>query len=159
MMNLFKSGDMQRAAIGAFGIGAFAAGISTYAVLKTFGISVHIVEGPSMRPTFNPSGSFLPDIVLVKQEDQTNIPNIPKSSVICIKHPKRDKGYLIKRLTAHQNEPMDRNIKIPENHCLVTSDAGAGYLDSTSYLGPIPYSQVVGKVSYIILPPNRAKKL
>ena len=145
-------------------------GASSYLLLKTGGYTIRRVEGPSMRPTFNPKYSYFNDYILLKKVDFHNKSNLIINSIICVKHPKRSKGYLIKRLIANENETVvlshnsttnNRTIEklIPEGHCWIQSDAGPGYLDSTSYLGPISYDKVVGKALYVIWPPVRVRKL
>ena len=95
---------------------------------------------------------------------------IPLGKIICIKHPKKEKGYLIKRLVANHEKEADiekdlsNEIKtnsrtIPKGYCWIESDAGYGFLDSTSYLGPISYEDVIGPVVCILWPPNRIRKL
>ena len=156
-----------------FGSSALTVGVSTYLILKVIGkkMSWHKVEGPSMRPTLNPSDSFFRDIILVKKlENPEEVEYMPASSIILLKHPKQERGYLVKRLAANQNEEISNyadqiknskctNKTIPQGHCWVQSDAGPGYLDSTSYLGPIPYDDVVGQALFIVWPPHRSKKL
>ena len=155
-----------------FGGAALVGGGSCYLGLKLYGnISLHKVEGPSMRPTLNPSDSFFRDIVLVKKiENPADVQFIPVSSIICLKHPKQDRGYLIKRLIANQNEEIRKdaelltnskcmNNKVPGGHCWVESDAGPGYLDSSSYLGPISYNNVVGHALFNVWPLHRIKRL
>ena len=151
--------------------GALIGAVSSYFVLKLSDCTVHRVEGPSMRPTLNPSGSYFNDIIAVKRiKENKEFEKIGVFSVLCIRHPKQERAYLVKRLVANQNEiisnqpfakiePKDTVKVIPKGHCWVESDAGPGYLDSTSYLGPIPYEMIVGKALYIIWPPHRIKKL
>ena len=163
---------MFNATAGLFGISALIGGGTTYLLFKVGKLRLHQVEGPSMRPTFNPSDSFLKDVILVKNiSSKKEAESIPTSSIVCLKHPKLERGYLVKRLIAHQNEIVDnykrkqcgdctiQSIRIPTGHCWVESDAGPGYLDSTSYLGPIPYGKVVGHALYVIWPLQRFKPL
>ena len=138
--------------------------------IKIGGYSIHCVEGPSMRPTFNPKDSIFNDYILLKKVDALNKPDLEINSIVSIKHPKHIGGNLIKRLIANENEivvlapgPTTNNKiiekSIPNGHCWVQSDAGPGYLDSTSYLGPISYDKIVGKALYVIWPPVRVRKL
>lgn len=154
--------------------GALIGGVSVYAFLKGGDFTLHRVEGPSMRPTLNcgcgKCGSYFSDILAVKKISKKEMECINISSILCIKHPKPERGYLVKRLVANQNEKIviqthyqnetDCTAKvIPKGHCWVQSDAGPGYVDSNHYLGPIPYEKIVGKALYIIWPPHRIKKL
>ena len=149
--------------------GAIIGGLSF--ALKISDCTLRSVEGPSMRPTLNPCGSYISDILVVRKiRKNEEIESIDVSSILCIKHPKQERGYLVKRLVANQNEKLNtqtihkietkQSLKvIPKGHCWVESDAGPGYLDSTSYLGPIPYDMIMGKALYVIWPPHRIKKL
>jgi inner membrane protease subunit 2 len=124
-----------------------------------------------MRPTLNPCGSNFSDFLAVRRiRKKEEIESINVSSILCITHPKQERAYLVKRLVANQNEKISiqnfhkietkDSVKIiPKGHCWVESDAGPGFLDSTSYLGPIPYKMIVGKALYVIWPPHRIKKL
>ena len=68
-------------------------------------LTIHRVDGPSMRPTLNPDESKFRDWILVRQLSYPQQELIPLGKIICIKHPKKEKGYLIKRLVAnHDNE-------------------------------------------------------
>ena len=155
-----------------FVLSALIGGVSCYTALKLSGdYTVHCVEGPSMRPTLNPCGSYFSDILAVRKiRKPEEIGSIDVSSILCIKHPKQERGYLVKRLVANQNEKIStqpsnkietkQSVKvIPKGHCWVESDAGSGYLDSTSYMGPIPYEMIMGTALYVIWPPHRIKKL
>ena len=153
-----------------FSGGALIGGVSSYLVLKGGDFTLHRVEGPSMRPTLNPCGSYFSDILAVKKISTKDMGCITISSILCIKHPKPERAYLVKRLVANQNEKIvmqthhkmenECTVKVvPKGHCWVQSDAGPGCLDSTSYLGPIPYEKIMGKALYVIWPPHRIKKL
>lgn len=146
------------------------AGTSSFLLLKGGGYTIHCVEGPSMRPNLNPIDSYFKDYVLVKRTDTLNKSNIAINSIICVQHPKQKNGYLIKRLIANENDTVvitpnnssdsQTSTKIiPKGHCWIQSDAGPGFLDSSSYLGPISYDTVVGKAVYIIWPLIRIRKL
>ena len=156
---------MFKARIGLFGISALVTGGTTYLAFTLGKFRLHKVEGPSMRPTLNPSDSFFRDIILVKIINKEEAKNIPLSSVVCLEHPKLEKGYLVKRLIAHENQAVEKYKKprggatqdeerVPAGHCWVESDAGPGYLDS-SYLGPVSYEKVDGQALYVIWPPQR----
>ena len=149
---------------------AMIGGLSTYVVLKVNDFTLHHVQGPSMRPTLNPCGSYFSDIIVMKKvRNREESERLNRLSIIYIKHPKPERSYLVKRLIAHQNEQINTpnhkidtelSVKvIPKGHCWVQSDAGPGYLDSTSYLGPIPYENILGKAVYVVWPPHRIKKL
>ena len=132
--------------------------------------TIHRVDGPSMRPTLNPDESKFRDWILVRQLIYPQQELIPLGKIICIKHPKKERGYLIKRLVANHDAEedieKDPSIKIktnsktiPKGYCWIESDSGQGFLDSTSYLGPISYKDVIGPVLCILWPPNRIRKL
>ena len=159
---------MARQLLRLFGGCAVVGGITSYVSLKLSCYTLHRVEGPSMQPTLNPTYSYFQDIVIVKTITQTkDVDLIPISAILCLKHPKQEKAYLIKRLIAKQNEKVPqrgqlsktKSMRVPTEHCWVESDAGPGYLDSSSYLGPISYKKVVGQAILVIWPPHRIKTL
>ena len=141
------------------------AGTTGILLLKRGGYTIHRVEGPSMQPTLKTN-----DFIVVKKIKEPQTSNLAVNSIISLHHPKQNNSFLIKRLTANENEIVDasqmnstnhlcKTKVIPRGHCWVQSDAGPGYLDSTSYLGPISYDKVVGVALYIIWPPRRIQML
>lgn len=122
----------------------FAVGFSVVVVAKFFfGTKYRLckVEGPSMRPTLNPQGSWFSDVVLVRPQSSENV--LQPNQIVCAKRKER---FLIKRLKA-----------VDQNQCWLESDAGPGYWDS-SIFGSIPCDSA-NEVLGIIFPPHRIRSL
>ena len=138
--------------IRAFAAGFVGFGSAILAVEKFGGYSLHRVDGPSMRPTFNPEETTSRDIVLVKRiRDPELVKELAFGTILCVDHPKKPGYLLIKRLKDKSGLPAD--------HCWIESDSGPNkYLDS-SFLGPIPHDKVTGVATRIVYPFGRAKAL
>lgn len=113
------------------------------------------VEGQSMQPTLNPDLSKSNDILLLRKVN--GAADLGDGDVIAFLNPRYDgpgtrhSRLLVKRVS--QPETL-----LPENHLWVLSDAGPGYVDSTSF-GPLPRSNVQSKALLIVWPLSRFGKL
>lgn len=119
------------------------------------------VEGPSMRPTFNPiERSVLPDIVLCRQIPRSD-PARPGQVVICRDpNPHRGPpGFLIKRIVAGPGDsvrlPNGRLFRVPEDHFWLGSDAGVGLYRDSSVFGPVRRDLIVSRPVLIVFPWTR----
>lgn len=116
------------------------------------------VEGISMQPCLNPSGSGPSnDYVFLRRIHDYQL---QKGEIISCHSPKNRKQMIIKRVTAVEGDIVKsekqkkKYIRVPEGHCWIEGDHRGFSLDSNTF-GPIPTGLVVAKAKCIVWPPER----
>nr|XP_043610575.1 mitochondrial inner membrane protease subunit 2-like [Erigeron canadensis]XP_043610576.1 mitochondrial inner membrane protease subunit 2-like [Erigeron canadensis] len=120
------------------------------------------VRGSSMSPTFNPSSqaSFSDDYVFLEKFCLDKY-RFSHGDVVYFSNPTNFKERNVKRIVAMQGDYIANvggAIKVPEGHCWVEGDNSASSYDSRSF-GPIPLGLIQGRVTHVIWPPQRIKKV
>jgi inner membrane protease subunit 2 len=121
---------------------------------------VGIVDGISMKPTFNPDISLSKDRVLLWKFNVKNIDNLKVNDVVFLKspidptqiHTKRIKGIALDSIIPRYPDTRSK-VLIPLNHIWVEGD-NIHSIDSNTY-GPISTGMVVAKAVWILWPLNR----
>lgn len=149
--------------------------VATYTVKRTltflswvpvfYIISEHItymgmIDGISMKPTFNPETSLSNDRVLLWKWGVKNLENLKINDVIFMKspmnpnqiHTKRIKGLALDSVIPRYPDTRSK-VLIPLNHIWVEGD-NIHSVDSNTY-GPVSTGMVVAKAVWIIWPLNR----
>lgn len=119
---------------------------------------IGIIDGISMKPTFNPDNSISKDRVLLWKFNIRN--NLKINDIVFIKspinpnqiHTKRIKGLQLNSIIPRYPETRSK-ILIPLNHIWVEGD-NIHSIDSNTY-GPLSNGMVVAKAVWIIWPLNR----
>lgn len=119
---------------------------------------IGIIDGISMKPTFNPDNSISKDRVLLWKFSIRN--NLKINDIVFIKspinpnqiHTKRIKGLQLNSIIPRYPETRSK-ILIPLNHIWVEGD-NIHSIDSNTY-GPLSNGMVVAKAVWIIWPLNR----
>ncbi|KAJ8464981.1 hypothetical protein OPV22_027533 [Ensete ventricosum] len=129
--------------------------------------TVYSLTGTSMSPTFTTSSPSFPgylkgDIVLVEKFCLETY-KFSCGDVIAFKSPSDHKREFVKRVVALPGDWMqipDTSdiLKIPEGHCWVEGDNKEFSLDSRHF-GPIPLGLVQGRVTHVVWPPQRIRKV
>lgn len=121
---------------------------------------IGVVDGISMKPTFNPDSSTSRDRVLLWKYNVKNIDSLKVNDVVFVKspmnpeqiHTKRIKGIPLDSIIPRYPETRSR-VLIPLNHIWLEGD-NIHSIDSNTY-GPVSTGMVVAKATWIIWPPNR----
>lgn len=123
------------------------------------------VDGSSMRPTLNPSDLDPHDWVVLKKFKPTS--NLKVNDIVLLKSPfdpskilcKRVKALSLDTIKCDANKDANSNdnstMLIPRGHVWVEGD-NIHSVDSRNF-GPISEGLIVGKVLFIIWPPQRWK--
>lgn len=121
------------------------------------------VDGSSMRPTLNPSDLDTHDWVLLKKFRPSS--NLKVNDIVLLKSPFDPSKVLCKRIKAISLDTIKRDtygdgdanntMLIPRGHVWVEGD-NIHSVDSRNF-GPISKGLIVGKVLFIIWPPQRWK--
>nr|XP_043634423.1 mitochondrial inner membrane protease subunit 2-like [Erigeron canadensis] len=145
---------------------SFTFGLIGLTISDRFASVVHI-RGLSMSPTLNPPnnaplGLLTDDHVLVEKRCLTDY-KFSHGDVVVFCSPNSYTEKNIKRITAMPgdwiNVPLSYDaVKIPEGHCWVEGDNPSDSMDSRSF-GPIPLGLIRGRVTHIIWPPQRVRKI
>ncbi|WZZ29778.1 mitochondrial inner membrane protease subunit 2-like [Brassica napus] len=139
---------------------AFTGGIIGLTISDRF-CSVVPVRGDSMSPTFNPQrDSYLDDYVLVDKFCLKDY-KFARGDVVVFSSPSHYKERYIKRIVGIPGEWISSTedvIRVPEGHCWVEGDNKASSLDSRTF-GPIPLGLIQGRVTRVVWPPQRLRKL
>lgn len=129
------------------------------ALAATDVVHVSKVDGSSMRPTLNPNDTGSRDWVAVKRFRP--VANLKINDIVLIRDPMEPKKILCKRVkalsldTVVDLEEKDGSLIIPRGHVWVEGD-NVHSVDSRKF-GPVSKGLVVGKVLFIIWPPQRWK--
>ena len=108
-----------------------------------------------MQPTLNPDLSKSNDILLLRKVNRAT--DLSEGDLVAVLNPRyqgpgtRHSRLLVKRVCKPEGV-------LPEEHLWVLSDAGRGYVDSTSF-GPLPVSNVQSKALLIVWPLSRVGTL
>lgn len=121
---------------------------------------IGVIDGISMKPTFNPDTSLSRDRVLLWKFNVKNIRNLKTDDVVFIKspidptqiHTKRIKGMALDSIIPRYPDIRSK-VLIPLNHVWVEGD-NIHSIDSNTY-GPVSSGMVVAKAVWIIWPPER----
>ena len=134
---------------------------TTYYIHSQF-LTIGVISGPSMAPTFNPENSIKNDLVLILRNPAT----LNRKDIAFIKHPNNPSTLLVKRIKGLQGDIItprrltrhasisQENITVPEGFAWVEGDEPYVGVDSNQ-LGSVPLGLVVGKVVCILYPFNR----
>eukprot|EP00093_Oithona_nana_P010536 10536.XXX_280168_279671_1 [CDS] Oithona nana genome sequencing. len=106
------------------------------------------VEGHSMTPTFNPTGAFFKDVVLIRSCKNNN--QKVEGLVGQVVYVQRKERRLIKRLT---------QVDSASQTCWLQSDNTTGQYYDSNIFGFVPCDCISGHVQGIVWPLNRIKKL
>lgn len=140
----------------------FLSWIPVFYVVSEHVAYIGVVDGISMKPTFNPDSSPVSskDRVLLWKLGVKNITNLKVNDVIFLKSPMNSNQIYTKRIKALQSDliipryPDTRSkVLIPLHHVWVEGD-NIHSIDSNTY-GPISTGMVVAKAVWIIWPLNR----
>ncbi|KAK9069326.1 hypothetical protein SSX86_013442 [Deinandra increscens subsp. villosa] len=122
------------------------------------------IRGSSMSPTFNPSSSssssFTDDYVFLEKFCLDKY-KFSHGDVVIFSDPTNYKGRCVKRIVAMEGDYVSNvngATKVPEGHCWVEGDNSGFSSDSRTY-GPIPLGLIEGRVTHVIWPPERIKKV
>ncbi|WOL00064.1 hypothetical protein Cni_G08777 [Canna indica] len=129
--------------------------------------SIGPIRDSSMHPTFSAcdnmfSGLLKADIVLVEKFCLEKY-KFSHGDVVIFKSPTNHRQTFAQRLIGLPGDwvqvPESREIlKIPEGHCWVEGDNAACNFDSRSF-GSIPLGLIQGRVTHVIWPPQRIRKV
>lgn len=121
---------------------------------------IGIIDGVSMKPTFNPDSSTSKDRVLLWKFNVKNIDNLKVNDVVFLKSPINPNQIYTKRIKAKATDLViprypDTRSKalIPLNHVWVEGD-NIHSIDSNTY-GPISTGMILAKAVWIFWPLNR----
>ena len=123
--------------------------------------SLSFEQGPSMRPTLNPEGSFFRDTVLIKILDSNEANNLQVGDIVFVRRKSR---RLIKRISEIGNTEETTVVsRCQPGYCWLSSDASDGkeghyYFDS-SVFGQHPLSEIAGVATHVVFPPHRFRRL
>lgn len=140
----------------------FLSWIPVFYVISEHVSYIGIVDGISMKPTFNPDSSPYgsKDRVLLWKFNVKKIENLKVNDVIFLKSPINPNQIYTKRIKGLASDliipryPDTRSkVLIPLNHIWVEGD-NVHSIDSNTY-GPVSTGMVVAKVAWIIWPLNR----
>lgn len=119
-----------------------------------------IVDGISMKPTFNPEYSPTKDRVLLWKYNVKSLNSLKINDVVFLKSPINPDQIYTKRIKGLASDliipryPDTRSkVLIPLNHIWVEGD-NIHSIDSNTY-GPISTGMVVAKAVWILWPPSR----
>ncbi|KAJ0626063.1 putative signal peptidase I [Helianthus annuus] len=119
------------------------------------------IRGSSMAPTFNPSlESFTDDYVFLEKFCLDRY-KFSHGDVVIFSNPTNYKERCVKRIVAMEGDYISNvngATRVPEGHCWVEGDNSAFSSDSRTY-GPIPLGLIRGRVTHVIWPPQRMKKV
>ncbi|KAI3525803.1 hypothetical protein L2E82_01302 [Cichorium intybus] len=119
------------------------------------------IRGSSMSPTFNPSlESFTDDYVFLEKFCLDKY-KFSHGDVVIFSDPTNYKERCVKRILAMEGDYISNVggvVKVPEGHCWVEGDNSASSFDSRSF-GPIPLGLIHGRVTHIVWPPQRIRKI
>lgn len=121
---------------------------------------IGVVDGISMKPTFNPDNSLSKDRVLLWKFNVKNVDNIKVNDVVFLKspidpnqiHTKRIKGLPLDTIIPRYPEIRSK-VLIPLNHVWLEGD-NIHSIDSNTY-GPVSTGMIVAKATWILWPLNR----
>ncbi|KAK9846521.1 hypothetical protein WJX81_005897 [Elliptochloris bilobata] len=141
-----------------------------YFAFQSYGYSLHVVDGLSMQPTFNPTGEPVRDRVVVERWRVRalallgQVGRYSRGDVVLLRAPDRPGEYIIKRLVALEGDwlyvPGRVDVeKIPKGHCWVEGDNVALSADSRTRYGPVPLSLVEGRARVVFWPPWRSGRV
>ena len=105
-------------------------------------------KGHSMTPTFNPTGAFFKDVVLIRSCKNNN--QKVEGLVGQVVYVQRKERRLIKRLT---------QVDSASQTCWLQSDNTTGQYYDSNIFGFVPCDCISGHVQGIVWPLNRIKKL
>ncbi|XP_076927979.1 uncharacterized protein LOC143591750 [Bidens hawaiensis] len=121
------------------------------------------VRGSSMSPTLNnpaSNSSFSDDYVFLEKFCLDKY-RFSHGDVVIFSNPTNFKERCVKRIVAMEGDYISDTSgakKVPEGHCWVEGDNSAFSSDSRTY-GPIPLGLIQGRVTHVIWPPERIKKV
>lgn len=136
-----------------------------FVVRDNVGCFVH-VEGRSMCPTLNPSGSRMNDWLLLNKLNAKDCSNYKRGDVVIFRSPLDPDKILVKRLVAKPGDwlrvkktdddsAFTESVQfIPQGRCWVEGDNQTQSKDSRKF-GPLPIALLEGKASHLIWPPWR----
>eukprot|EP00244_Chara_vulgaris_P007303 TRINITY_DN2739_c0_g2_i1.p1 TRINITY_DN2739_c0_g2~~TRINITY_DN2739_c0_g2_i1.p1 ORF type:complete len:165 (-),score=0.96 TRINITY_DN2739_c0_g2_i1:236-730(-) len=127
-------------------------------VFNSYVMEVTVCMGPSMMPTFNPSG----DVVLLEHVS-TKLDKLKAGDVVVAKSPTNPRLIVCKRIVGVSGDRVTiipiketerlRHVVVPKGHVWLQGDNIRNSTDSRHY-GPVPSAMVKGKVFYKIWPPR-----
>lgn len=115
------------------------------------------VYGPSMIPTFDPSGELL-----LAERFSVHRGKVRPGDIVLVQSPLNPNLIVTKRLIAMENERVTfikdpknsdkySNIKVPKGHVWVQGDNIYNSMDSRGF-GPVPYGLLKGRIFWRLLP-------
>ena len=117
--------------------------------------------GPSMMPTFNPSG----DIVLLDRFSPRFLNKLERGDVVVARSPTAVRQTICKRIRATEGDRVrtggpfrETIVTIPKGHIWLEGDNPNNSTDSRHY-GPIPAALVLGRVVLKLWPPQEAGRV
>lgn len=127
-------------------------------------VSVAIIDGISMKPTFNPESNLLWRDWVIENKwfwwKDTKQEHFRRGDVVTLQSPETTR-MITKRVVAvagdivSTRQPREgRVVTIPEGHVWVEGDERFHSIDSNDY-GPIAINLIESKIETIIFPPSR----
>ena len=121
-------------------------------------IEVTMCIGPSMLPTFNPSG----DIVLLDRFSPRFLNNMKRGDIIVARSPTSARQTVCKRIRAVEGDHVrtggpfrEKLVTVPKGHIWLEGDNPNNSTDSRHY-GTVPAALVLGRVLLKVWPPEEA---
>lgn len=134
-------------------------GLPIYVTVNDYLFSIARVEGTSMQPTLNPSGSRTTDLVLLDRW-HVHPSEITRGDIVALTAPNDSRVNFIKRIVGLEGDVLTTPrykhsyALVPRGHCWVEGDNSKSSLDSNKF-GPISLGLIKGKATHIIWPPKR----
>lgn len=145
----------------------FAIGLTGSLFVENYVMTMVFIEGSSMKPTLNPEPLEYGDLCLIWKWRYK-----PKrGDIVCLKSPAKFDGKVVKRIVALEGDKVTprilyneylsddkpKDVIIPKGTVWVEGDLGEQSYDSNSY-GPILTSNIIGKVTRVIIPQKVTKQ-
>lgn len=138
-------------------------GLPIYVTVNDYLFSIARVEGTSMQPTLNSSGSKTSDLVFLDRWHM-NPSEIAHGDIVALTAPNDHQVNFIKRIIGLEGDVLNtprykhNYVVIPSGHCWVEGDNSKSSLDSNKF-GPVSLGLIKGKATHIVWPPKRWCKL
>ncbi|KAL8196780.1 hypothetical protein R6Q57_024482 [Mikania cordata] len=118
------------------------------------------IRGSSMSPTFNPSPRSFSDDYVFLEKFCLDKYRFSHGDVVIFRDPGNYKERCVKRIVGMEGDYISGcgATKVPQGHCWVQGDNYALSTDSRTY-GSIPLGLIEGRVTHVIWPPQRIKKV
>lgn len=124
--------------------------------------SIAVVDGISMRPTFNPDSNLLWRDWVLEDKLIDRRKRLDRGDVVVMRSPTLNR-LVTKRVVAVPGDIVatrtviaedSKVVTVPQGHVWVEGDEQFHSTDSNSY-GPTPVNLIQSKVAYIVWPPSR----